>query len=36
MQDNINNYDKDIQKGKDNSRSLWLRVVFFGYSNIKR
>lgn len=29
IQGNINSFDKDFQKEKDDSRSLWLRIVFF-------
>ena len=29
IQNNLNNFDKDIQKEKDNSRSLWPSFVFF-------
>ena len=28
MQNNLNNFDKDMQKEKDNSRSLWLTLPF--------
>lgn len=28
IQNNLNNFDKDIQKEKDNSRSLWLKLSF--------
>lgn len=28
MQNNLNNFDKDIQKEKDNVRSIWLNLSF--------
>lgn len=29
IKNNLNNFDKDIQKEKDNSRSMWLRLSFW-------
>ena len=37
IQNNLDNFDKDIQKEKDNSRSLWLKLSFLLsiYTSIK-
>lgn len=31
IQTNLNSFDKDIQKEKDNSRNMWLRLSFSFY-----